>query len=149
MHYATDVDFKLREAQYHGARLVSVLLNKKMDDSIIEKSRDWNKISGRLRAIINLQNALDRDFAIALFDPKKVEGYCKIRAKFVIKDTEADEVFFVFLDEKSGKYYCKSAFKKEHTDYIKNQSTMTVLQKIKVVNGVTTVLFTHPNYIPK
>ncbi|MCD8098960.1 MAG: PBECR4 domain-containing protein [Oscillospiraceae bacterium] len=146
MQYAKDVDFGLRRAEYYGERLVSTLLDKRLDDSKIEESRNWGKISGRLTAIINLQNTLDNDFTVVSFNKSKVRGFCRIDAKYVIKSTVSDDMFFIFLDEQSGRYYCKSAFKKEYIDYTENQSVMTVLQKVKVVDGAVTVLFTRSGY---
>ncbi len=148
MQYAKDVDFGLRQAEYYGEKLVPALLSKYMDDSKIETSRNWERISGRLTAIANLQNTLDNEFIVVSFSKEKVKGFCRIDAKFAIKNTVSGDVFFVFLDEESGRYYCKSAFKKEFIDYAENQSSMTILQKIKIVGEKSTVLFTRPGYDP-
>ena len=116
MQYARDVDFGIREAEYYGARLIPALLNKRIDDSKIEESRNWIKISGRLTAIINLQNTLDNEFCIVSFNKMKVRTFCQIEAKFLIKSMVSEDIYFLFLDERSGRYYCKSAFCKEFTD---------------------------------
>lgn len=148
MQYAKDVDFGIRKSEYYGAKLVPALLSKYLDDTKIEGSRNWSKISGRLTAIINLQTTLEHEFVIVSFNRTKVRGYCQIEAQFAIKNITSGDVFFVFLDERRGRYYCKSAFRKEFTDYIENQSAMTVLQKIKVVDGVQNILFTRSGYQP-
>lgn len=148
MQYAKDVDFGIRQAEYYGERLVPALLSNYMDDSKIETSRNWERISSRLTAIVNLQHTLDNEFIVVLFSKAKVRGFCQIDAKFAIKNTVSGEVFFIFLDEKSGRYYCKSAFKKELIDYAENQSAMTVLQKIKIVGSNSAILFTRPGYNP-
>lgn len=148
MQYAKDVDFGIRQAEYYGERLVPALLSNYMDDSKIETSRNWERISSRLTAIVNLQHTLDNEFIVVLFSKAKVRGFCQIDAKFAIKNTVSGEVFFIFLDEKSGRYYCKSAFKKEFIDYAENQSAMTVLQKIKIVGSNSAILFTRPGYNP-
>ena len=98
-----------------GLLLDAASLAKRMDDTKIEASRNWGRISGRLTTIINLQNTLDNDFIIVSFDRSKVKGYCQIDARFVLKSTISDDMYFVFLDERSGRYYCKSAFRKEET----------------------------------
>ncbi len=146
MQYAKDVDFGLRPAEYYGERLVPALLEGKMDDSRIENSRNWLKISGRLNAIIHLQNTLDGEFQIVAFNKEKVRGYSQIFAKYAIRNTIDDEIYFLFLDERSGKYYCKSAFRKEDTDYFENQTQMTILEKTKIENGVANILFTKDGY---
>ena len=129
MQYARDVDFGMRPAEYYGDQLLPALLSGQMDDTKIEKSRMWERISGRLNAIVNLQETLDGDFVIASFDKTKVKGYSQLNAHYVIKSLILEEMYFVFLDERSGRYYCKSAFKKEKTDYVCNQAVMTMLQK--------------------
>lgn len=129
MQYAKDVDFGLDKAEYYGERLIPALLSKYMDDRKMEGSRNWERISGRLAAIVNLQNTLENEFTIVSFNKAKVRGFSQIDAKYAIRNTTSGDVFFVFLDEKSGRYYCKSAFKKELVDYTENQSTMTFCEK--------------------
>lgn len=149
MQYAADVDFAIRKAEYYGEKLMPALLTGRMDDTKIETSRNWNKISGRLKAIINLQSTLDGEFIIVSFSKEKVRGYSQIDAKFAIKSSVSNDIYFVFLDERSGRYYCKSAFKKESVDYVENQSAMTLLQKIKVVNEIPNILYARDGYCPE
>lgn len=148
IHYAKDIDFGINKAEYYGKKLIPTLLSKRIDDTIIETSQNWNKISGRLTAIKNLQATLDGNFIIASFNRLKVRGYSQIDAKFAIKSTISDDVYFVFLDNRDGNYYCKSAFKKSLTDYFENQTIMTLLQKTKIINGVPDILYTKDGYTP-
>ena len=149
MQYSKDVDFGIREAEYYGELLIPALLNGRIDDSKIEQSRNWQRISGRLSAIVNLQTILDNEFKIVLFNNNKVRGYSQLEAKFAIKGENSDDVFFVFLDKKTDRYYCKSAFKKEIIDYMENQPPLTLLQKIKITDDVFEILFIKPNYKPE
>lgn len=146
MQYANDVDFGIRRTEYYGDRLIPALLNKQIDDSKIEKSRNWEQIAGRLNAITNLHNILDGEFSIYSFDKKKVRGYCQIDAKFIIKSKVSEKIYFVFFDEKSGYYYCKSAFQEENKNYVENQSSMTLLRKIKIENNISKILFLKQGY---
>lgn len=147
MQYAQDADFGLRPSEYYGEKLVPALLSGKMDASRIEKSRNWEKIKGRLNAIIGLQQTLDSDFSIALFDPSRVHTNSKIDADYVIKNLDSGETYFVFIDEdKAHRHYCKSAFTKTNIDYMKNQPLLTVLKKEKIENGSSRVLYQHPNF---
>ena len=146
MQYAKDVSFSLRPAQYYGSKLVPVLLSGTMDDSLITKSQSWDRIEGRLKAIINLQNTLEGEFIIAQFFPKRVPGFCSIQAKYVIKNSVSGEVFFVFLDEEYGRYFCKSAFQSDELDYTLNQPILTVLEVTKKSAGNTTLLRRHASY---
>lgn len=148
MHYAKDISFGLRPAQYYGTQLIPALLSGALDDALIMKSRSWSKIEGRLKAIVNLKSTLEGDFVIARFAPGKVPGFCNIQAEYVIKNTGSSEVFFVFLDQKSGRYYCKSAFQSDNLDYTVNQSLLTILEVTKHVSGMETVLRRHPSYKP-
>ncbi len=148
MQYASDVDFGIRKAEYYGENLIPALIHHLLSDKKIEESRNWQKISGRLNAIVHLQNTLDNPFVIVSFNKTKVRAYSRIEAEFVIKSTISDDIYFVFLDTKSGRYYCKSAFRKEYTDYLENQSPMTILQKTKWINNIQTVLYSKPGYQP-
>lgn len=151
MQYASDVDFGLRSSEYYGAKLIPALVDGKLDGTKIEKSRNWSKIEGRLKAIINLQKTLDSHFAISLFDPRNVRGiHSKIDADFVIKNPDTGETYFVFISEDNNhRQYCKSAFAQEDIDFMDNQQKLTVLQNTKRINESATVLFTHPNYKPE
>ena len=148
MQYARDVDFELRASEYYGEKLVPALIDGKMDGAKIEKSRNWSKIEGRLKAIINLQKTLDSNFSIALFDPKRVKGTnSKIDADYLIKNKDTGETYFVFIDEdKNQRQYCKSAFEQESVDFMDNQQKLTVLKNTKYKNGSVDLLFVHPNY---
>lgn len=149
MQYAKDVDFGIRKSEYYGASLIPALLSGRMDGSKIEASRNWDRIFGRLMAVIHLQSTLDGEFVIVSFDKDKVKGYSRIDARFAIKSTVSDDIYFVFLDERSGRYYCRSAFRKEYIDYIENQSRFTMLQKTKVIDGAPVILFTREGYDPR
>lgn len=114
----------------------------------MERSRNWLRIKGRLNAIIHLQETLDTEFLIARFRPNLVRIHCKIDAEYIIKNLHSGEVFFVFIDKGTGqRYYCKSAFERTTIDYLENQAVLTVLKKEKVMNGIPTLLYLHPNYM--
>ena len=146
MQYASDVDFGIKKSTYYGGKLIPALLNGIMDDKKIESARNWSLIDGRLNALINLQNTFDDDFDIFSFDSGKVRGYSRIDAEFIVKSSVVDAVYFIFLDERSGKYYCKSAFEKDQVDYTQNQSPMTLLYKKKVVDNEEIVIYKNKKY---
>lgn len=146
MQYARDVDFGMRASEYYGRKLVPVLLSGKMDGRKIESSRNWKMIRGRLDAIIGLKETLEGDFLIAFFNNQKVRANSRIDAKFIIKNERSGEIYFVFIDERDGRHYCKSAFAKENTDYMENQSRLTVLKKEKIESGESKVLYRHPRF---
>ena len=146
MQYAKDVDFGLRPAEYYGANLVGALLSGKLDEKRILGARSWSRIVGRLKANISLQKTLSGSFIITMFNPNKVRNSCRIEAEYVIKNTVSGETFFVFLDKESSRYYCKSAFQSEYTDYTRFQTPLTVLHVVKRTPAGDEQLYRHPNY---
>ena len=147
MQYAQDVDFGLRHSQYYGEKLIPALLSGKLDAARIERSRNWDRIQGRLNAIVHLQETLESDFLIAKFDPSRVPTSSRIDADFVIQNLSSGEIYFVFIDEdKEHRHYCKSAFAKAAIDYLQNQPQLTILKKEKVVDGQASLLYQHPNF---
>ena len=147
MHYAKDVDFGRNSDEYYGEKLIPALLNNLIDGSLIEKSQNYkSKIEGRLKAIKAIENTLDNDFNIAKFNPKLLPVFSKITADYVIKNVATGEEFFVFLDDCPSGAYCKSAFEFKSVDYLMNQPRLTVLKKVKTVNGQITLNYVHPHY---
>lgn len=141
MQYAKDVDFGLRPAEYYGANLINAVLSGRLDESRICGAREWQRIEGRLNAIINMQQTLSGDFEIARFNPKKVHGSCNINAEYVIRNSLSGQIFFVFLDSEKDRYYCKSAFRNEYIDYMRFQTRMTVLSVTKRDSSGEKVLY--------
>lgn len=146
IHYANDVDFKLHRNEYRGDRLISALKTGRLDGSLIEKSRDWVKISSRLRIILSLRDILDSDFELYRFSAKKLPVYSKIQAEYLLYSEEVKNGIFLFFDRESQTYYCKSIFERGESDYRANQTRWTLLQNSKCCDGQVRVLFRHPNY---
>lgn len=150
MHYASDVAFNLNANEYHGEKLVYALVSDRLDGKAIEKSRNWTKIQGRLKAIINLKQTLDTKFQLALFNQKNVPTGSKIDADYLIKNLDTGETYFIFIDEdQNHRQYCKSAFAQNKTDYMKNQALLTLLKITKFEQDTESVLFIHPNFTTK
>lgn len=147
MQYAEDVDFGLRRSEYYGAKLVSAILSGKLKENHICKAREWEKIESRLKAIIKLLDTIENDFIISAFDPKNVKGLCSIQAEYVIKNTSSGETFFVFMSNRAGVYYCKSAFHNSYLDYTQNQAMMAILMVSKETSSEKTVLRKHPHFL--
>lgn len=146
MQYARDVDFGLRQAQFYGEKLIPAILSGKLEEARLCKARDWLRIEGRLKAIVRLQLTLEGPFTVARFDPRRVRGFCRIQAEYVMKNTVSGETFFVFLDRGRDRYYCKSAFQSNELDYLENQSVMTVLEVTRRSGRESVLLRRHPGY---
>ena len=73
LQYALDVDFGVNKAEMRGNRLIPKLLSGEIDSKLIEKSTNWqSNILGRLEGIIALEETLDTNFFIYLFNSDKV-----------------------------------------------------------------------------
>lgn len=149
MQYATDIDLGLNKAEIRSGKFISKVINKEVDDELVEKAAEWEtKIRGRIESIIALEEALDTEFLIYKFDSRKVPHGSNIAAKYVIKNPRAGITFFVFVDEDKERWFCRSVFQLNIADYTTNQTHVTVLKKKKWKDGTIVIDYTHPNYKP-
>lgn len=146
IQHATDVDFKLPRKQYRGNNLIPALIDLKLDSTLIEKSENWQSISQRLQAIIQLENILDSDFRIYSFDPHKLNFHTTIKAAYCIFSEDHQSGVFLFVDKEDKRFFCKSIFQKDNRNFISNQTPWTVLKKTKFVNGTLLNLYIHKSY---
>lgn len=147
IHYADDIDFKLHRNEYRGEKLIPALLSHKLDDSLIEKSINWDaKISDRLTAIVDIQKILESDFKIYRFSGRKLPFYSDISAIYFLYSEQCQNGVFLFLDQENECFYCKSVFRKDARDYCINQTSWTVLKKVKTVNDKDEVIYVYPKY---
>lgn len=147
IQYADDVDFSLSRAELHGKKFMDKLLRREVDDWIIEKAAEWeHRIRSRLEGLICLEQTLDDEFSIYRYNQRNVPHGSTIPAQYVIKSEVTGVTFFVFIDKGAGRWFCRSIFRPDATDYTINQARMTVLQKCKIRNGETVIDYTHPHY---
>ena len=149
MQYTEDIDFGMRRDELRGKKLLRWLLNDTLDDSLIEKAREWERIRGRLESIIRLEATLDGDFEIYRFSAKRLPISTKIKANYVIRNQANGDTFFVFLDEEQGVGFCKSTFRSAGIDFTFNQARLTVLVKEKFQGEDLLFSYTHPHYKPE
>lgn len=148
MQHVDDVDFRLNRAELRGSKFLSKVLTKKVNDELITKTAEWDKIQGRLECLIAIESIFDSDFLIFNFNYENVPHGTMIAAKYVIKDQQSGATYFVFLDTDKQRWFCKSALRLRTADFSENQSRMTVLKKIKKKGGVIKIDYTHPHYDP-
>lgn len=150
LHHVKDIDFGLHRKEYMGEKLMGVLLSKKMDDTLVEKSCFWPKMSDRLTAIIDLRQFLESEFEIYKFSPKKLKFFSFISAKFLLYNEKSGDGLFLFVDEENDEdiktFYCKSIFRKSESDYRVNQSRWTILKKVKRDETGEQLLYLHARY---
>ena len=150
MQYASDVDFDVNPAELRGEKLISKIIGGEIDDTLIERSANWEgRIRGRLEGIIALEAALDSDFLIYIFDSRKVPYGTNISAKYVIKDQRTGMTFFFFVDSNENRWFCRSIFQANLTDYTVNQTRVFVLRKRKQKDGTVLIDYTNPHYRPQ
>lgn len=150
LHYAKDIDFGVHWKEYKGDKLIGALLSGKLNDSLIEKSCDWPKISDRLTAIIHLEEFLDSQFTIYEFSANKLNFHSRIKSDFLLYNEERGDGVFLFVDkddtENANGFYCKSIFQKSKSDYSFNQSRWTVLKKVRKDGAGESLVYLHSTY---
>lgn len=147
MQYAGDIDFRINKAEMRGRKFLPKIISGKIEDERIEKSANWeSKIRGRLKGILSLEELLDSDFLIYRFDPKKVPYGTKIEAQYVVKDTRSGTAVFVFVDSSRSRWFCRSIFQSDHSDYAVNQMRVSVLKKQKRIGTEVVLDHVNPNY---
>jgi len=98
IHYADDIDFKLHRNEYRGGKLIPALISGKLDDGLIEKSINWDKISDRLSAILDICKILESDFVMYKFSPRRLPFHSDISAMFFLYSEQHQNGVFLFLD---------------------------------------------------
>lgn len=147
--YADDIDFGVRPSELRKTTLTQKLIDGVIDDRLIEKSIHWTEIQPRLLGIARLEEGLDSEFRIYRYYQNHVHGGTRISAEFVVKSAKTDVTFFVFIDNDTGNYFCRSIFSEGVVDYSAEQPSLTVLKKEKLVAGNTVYLQVHPGYKPE
>ena len=138
MHYAKDVDFKIPIKKMYGEKLIDLITSNKIDACDIEKSKNWEKIKGRLESIITLRKILESNFSIYRFAPNKLGFKSEILAKYLIHSPDLNLSLFLFIDDTGERFYCKSIFLEQNRDYTQNQTQYKVLRKIKIEDSTET-----------
>lgn len=146
IQHADDIDFKLPRRKYRGDKLMDAVISGKLDASQIEKSVNWNLIEDRLLALIQIEQILDSPFVIYEFANYKLRFHTPIRAAYCIYNESIQCGVFLFIDKEGQRYFGKSILGKSIYDFTQNQTSWTILKKIKVVAGKEIELFRHKAY---
>lgn len=146
MQYITDIDFGIHRNEYRGEKLIPALNSGRLDETLIERSQFWPKISGRLHSIIDICEILESPFSIYCFNPKKLPFHSTLQAAYLMYSDERQSGVFLFLDRDNMLCYCKSVFEMDNCDYRQNQTRLTVLEVTKRTEETEQVIWAHPNY---
>ena len=146
IQHADDIDLGLNPRERYGEKFFHAVLSKRITSTKLEKSANWKQIESRLHIINNLDHIIENPLVVAEFRADRVRGGSRINAKYIIKSQTGQDILFLFLDEKTGKYYCKSAFKYEALDYTVNQTQLTTLKITKTTESGYTIIYLRPNF---
>lgn len=146
IQYITDIDFGIHRNEYRGEKLIPALDSGRLDEALIERSRFWPKISGRLQSIIDMRGILESPFSIYSFRSKRLPFHSTLKATYLIYSDERQRGIFLFLDRDNMLCYCKSVFEMDSRDYKQNQTRWTVLEIIKRTWEAEQLIWVHPNY---
>lgn len=108
----------------------------------------FETVKRRMRALQSLEEMLDSDrVEFYGFNNRKALIGTKITADYLAKEENREGlILFSFFEENGGRCYAKSVFSKETYDYTLRQVKYTVLQKEKIADQVTMILFRHKAY---
>ena len=108
------------------------LYNHEIKEEIILASKQYSKISSRIKYLCFLEKILDDNKTVFKYN-KENNSFSLIQADFLLKNELEEKNIFVFLSKDSGNtYFCRSFFPETHTDYSKGQTNWTLLSKKKI-----------------
>ncbi|MBR4823389.1 MAG: hypothetical protein IKZ86_01210 [Spirochaetaceae bacterium] len=113
----------------------------------IESSIDYKFIKKRIEYLPLLEKIFDSNDTIFRYNPA-LQTFSVIEADFLMKNTVKNTNLFVFLSKgNNDKYFCKSFFPENKTDYAERQTRWTVLLKKKKLRNENNeeILYKHPN----
>lgn len=112
-------------------RIFDEIKERKITAEHVETSDFYQKISGRIDRVPDLEKYFDSNDTIFKYNEKK-NSFSMIQAEYLMKNKTEFGNIFVFLGKnRDGKYFCRSFFPEEGKDYTKNQASWTLLYKEK------------------
>ena len=117
--------------------------NGKIKPEQIESSDFYHKIRERVHFLPLLESLLDSNDTVFKYN-KKANTYSMIEADYLMKNCMEDRNLFLFLANEEGeRYFCRSFFPEEKTDYTRKQASWTLLYKKKknLADGTEEILY--------
>lgn len=114
----------------------------------IEASDFYHEIQERVQLMPYLEDILDSNDTIFKYN-ETLNAFSKIQAEFLLDNQHKETRVFVFLSmRKTGKYFCRSFFPMETTDFSLNQQKWTLLKKVKynTETNEKVELYRNPHY---
>ena len=109
----------------------------------LQKSAFYERIQERILHLTNLESIIDSNRTVFKYNDSE-RPFSRIKADFLLKNTEANTNLFLFLAYKSdGECLCRSFFSDDKIDYARNQITMSLLYKKKtfLTSGKQIILY--------
>ena len=116
---------------------------RKISAKHIEKSHHYTKIKGRVDFLPYLEEIFDDNKTIFKYN-EAMNNFSLIKFEYLLKNEILSKNVFTFLSKtKNEKYFCRSFFPQEKTDYSIGQTPWTLLYKKKVnkKNGNEIILY--------
>ena len=140
-----DLRFLKRSAEY----IFSECLKGNITYSMIADSQYFDELGYRFEYFNQLENILDCNNLIFIFNRNSMQIYSRIIADYMLKHTRDDLIFYLFTEQrrKSNNQFCKSFFENSITDYSKGQTNLTMLykEKLNIKTGERQVQFDRLN----
>jgi len=126
--YLKDLDFPNISPTVY----IDFILKNKITGDYIEKGAMYESIvKSRLLALVDLQQALDKNIELYAFSRANCPFHSIIEANNLILGSSESNDIFVFLAKQESRYVCSSIFLKQERDYSSNQTLLSILRIIK------------------
>lgn len=123
--YLNDIVLPIR---WSRPKTIQIVLDGKITDRHISKSKNYAMIQERLKAIIKLKEVLDSTFRLYRFNPSALPFYTKITAHNLITADIGDVVFLFTDNMEDGTAYARSIFlKSEDRDFTQRQKELKII----------------------
>ena len=123
----------LRIAREEREDVFQKILDGKITDKDIKRSRHFSEIERRLELFINFEDILDSNRLVFRYITPPSQ-FSLIQAEFLLSTPYQNEEVYIFVDKKeksNEKYFCRSFFPKTNKDYSVGQTKYTLMYKEK------------------
>lgn len=144
--YLTDIDLGVSKKEMFNGKLIEVIKNGRVSTESIACSDSFEKVSGRLAGIVEIEKALDDALVIFKFDPRRVQHGTTINAKYLIKSENSSSAYFVFFDKDYDRWFCRSVFPFEKVDFSVRQEKYIILKKMKYSEDDIVLSYISPRF---
>lgn len=146
LQHLTDMAFALTGSR---EKLFDKIEKRYFDENIIKKSAFFSQIKSRIDEFVNLESIFDSNELIFTYNETQ-DSFSVIKADYLMQNISENTKTFTFLSQDSDKkYFCRSFFPMDKTDYSIGQTKWTLLFKKKIRKSTKTeeILYQHQRFI--